>query len=242
VIADLLRGAAALIDAVNEAQAERVSGFSEREAGDYLDAADLSGDGSAEIEEHINTLAAKLHKIRGLANGWRSENLDGIGQGDLVLHVAAGTVLKILNEGINFWTPPESDEVVDAEVHCSDCQCPVRCGCGRELYSERVKDDDPPFWYHRDDDSPINAACAHYISRVGEFVTCRCGEMFDHFSEHARHLVEMLRDTVGVTQDDLSAHIAASIRNFRALRAGNFEDAADYIASDLLADHRITKQ
>lgn len=42
IFSDLLRGAADFIDAVNEAQAERRSGFSEREAGDYLDGAALA--------------------------------------------------------------------------------------------------------------------------------------------------------------------------------------------------------
>lgn len=161
MIADLLRGAAAFIDAVNEAKAERHTGFSEREAGDYLDTAGVAGDGNDELEEHINTLAAKLHKIRGLAEGWRAGNLDGIGQGDLVLHVAAGTLLEILNEGINFWTPPEDDDVVDAKVHCDGCKCPTICGCGREIYAEPDHPGDRyPAWFHRDDDSAIGLGCA----------------------------------------------------------------------------------
>ncbi|ORA38069.1 hypothetical protein [Mycobacterium aquaticum] len=42
MITDLMRGAADFIDAVNQALEERRSGFSEREAGDYLDAAGLA--------------------------------------------------------------------------------------------------------------------------------------------------------------------------------------------------------
>ncbi|OBC14097.1 hypothetical protein A5784_30835 [Mycobacterium sp. 852013-50091_SCH5140682] len=42
MITHLLRGAADFIDAVNQARAELRTGFSEREAGDYLDAAGLA--------------------------------------------------------------------------------------------------------------------------------------------------------------------------------------------------------
>lgn len=164
MIAGFLRGAADFWDAVQAARAEQRTGFSEREAGDYLDTAGL-GDAVVpgfDWESETNRLALKLHSIRGFANSWRATNLDGISSGDLVLHVAAGTLLEILNEGINFWTPPEPepDDVVDAEVHCEGCKCPTICGCGREIYSKPRCTDGPLFWFHCDDDSPITLQCA----------------------------------------------------------------------------------
>ncbi|MDB2219049.1 Uncharacterised protein [Mycobacteroides abscessus subsp. bolletii] len=51
-------------------------------------------------------------------------------------------------------------DLVDAEVHCPDCNCPTVCGCGRELYMERANTDGLPMWFHRDDDSPITQRCA----------------------------------------------------------------------------------
>ncbi|WP_301121146.1 hypothetical protein [Mycolicibacterium fortuitum] len=163
MIAGFLRGAADFWDAVQAARAEQRTGFSEREAGDYLDASGLADPvvPGFDWEAETNRLALKLHSIRGLANSWRATNLDGISSGDLVLHVAAGTLLEILNEGINFWTPePEPDDVVDAEVHCEGCKCPTICGCGREIYAEYDRPGAPPLWFHRDDDSPITLQCA----------------------------------------------------------------------------------
>lgn len=270
----MLRGAADFIDAVSQAQAERVSGFSEREAGDYLDAAGVAGDGNDELEEHINTLAAKLHKIRGLANGWRwhGTSLEGIGQGDLVLHVAAGTLLEILNEGINFWTPPEDDDVVDAKVHCDGCKCPTICGCGREIYAEPDHPGDRyPAWFHRDDDSAIGLGCAQ--SDPGEdddLGSPSPGDRpvdFDALTAAYRAVTEWVdrpdngaaligctpamvagvavnayrAALMSVSHSDLSAHLMAI--QLSCLRRGATVDATyDEIASDLLADYRITKK
>lgn len=60
-------------------------------------------------------------------------------------------------------TPGESPlmGLVDAEVHCPDCNCPTVCGCGREIYADDVRySRGLPMWFHRDDDSPITQRCA----------------------------------------------------------------------------------
>ncbi|OHU29068.1 hypothetical protein [Mycobacteroides chelonae] len=51
-------------------------------------------------------------------------------------------------------------DLVDAEVHCADCNCPTVCGCGRLVYMERANPDGLPMWFHRDDHSPITQRCA----------------------------------------------------------------------------------
>ncbi|MEU9805483.1 hypothetical protein [Mycobacterium sp. NPDC050853] len=51
--------------------------------------------------------------------------------------------------------------IVDAEVHCPDCNCPTVCGCGREMYSERDRPGSLQMWFHSDDHSPVTADCAN---------------------------------------------------------------------------------
>lgn len=169
-LSGLLRGTANLIDAVTDAYREQRTGFADRESGDYLDTAGLDDAVLPEDEDQVMRLALKLYRIRELAEGWRYKGEFGWGpwqeghgpdpEGQ-VLDQVATKLLEILNEGINFWTPPvaEADDVVDAEVHCEGCKCPSICGCGRELYSEPESPDGPLFWFHRDDDSPITLEC-----------------------------------------------------------------------------------
>lgn len=173
-LSDLLRGTANFIDAVTDAYREQRTGFSDRESGDYLDTAGLDDAVvSEDDEDQVMRLALKLYRVRQLAKGWRYKGEFGWGPWQeghgpdpegLVLDQVATELLAILNEGINFWTPPESeaDDVVDAEVevHCEGCKCPSICGCGREIYSEPESPDGPLFWFHSDDHSPITLDCA----------------------------------------------------------------------------------
>ncbi|AKF14399.1 hypothetical protein SEA_PHAYONCE_39 [Mycobacterium phage Phayonce] len=136
----------------------------------------------------------------------------------------------------------EADDVVDAEVHCADCNCPTVCGCGREFYTERDSPDSPPMWFHRDDDSPIGVECAHYIARVGEDVTCRCGKRFGDFSSHAKHLVDLERASRSpVRVEDLAAHVTAILNACRKVDQLGV-NPADEIAADLLSDYHITRK
>ncbi|AOT24880.1 hypothetical protein PBI_NAZO_41 [Mycobacterium phage Nazo] len=139
-------------------------------------------------------------------------------------------------------TGDETDGVVDAEVHCTDCNCPVTCGCGRELYAEYDLPGAPPIWFHRDDDSPIGVECGHYIARIGEDVTCRCGELFGSFSSHAKHLVDLERASRSpVHAEDLAAHVTAILNACRKVDQLGV-NPADEIAADLLSDYHITRK
>lgn len=264
MIADMLRGAANFWDAVQAARAEQRTGFSEREAGDYLDTAGLDDAvvPGFDWESETNRLALKLHSIRGLANGWRATNLDGISSGDLVLHVAAGTLLEILNEGINFWTPPEpeADDVVDAEVHCEGCNCPTICGCGRALYSEPESPDGPLFWFHHDDGSPITLDCARIrdgLTATGDSTATLLVAAADWISDECdkqaggdgfypplvcklRNRAIELNHQQSVREFDLAAYITASLSQPGGMRPTEAEPYADSVASSLLDDFHIT--
>ncbi|OMC11150.1 hypothetical protein [Mycolicibacterium fortuitum] len=250
MIAGFLRGAADFWDAVQAARAEQRTGFSEREAGDYLDTAGLDDAvvPGFDWESETNRLALKLNSIRGLANSWRATNLDGISSGDLVLHVAAGTLLNILNEGINFWTPPEPepDGVADAEVHCEGCKCPTICGCGRELYGEPESPDGPTYWFHRDDDSPITLQCARI-----PLAEPTAEELADLASR--RDVLHVIPDPHEVSQEDLAAHLTGELISHSVAMANRIGERsplvgsypmflAERVARSLLADYRITKK
>lgn len=250
MIAEFLRGAADFWDAVQAARAEQRTGFSEREAGDYLDASGLADPvvPGFDWEAETNRLSLKLHSIRGLANSWRATNLDGISSGDLVLHVAAGTLLEILNEGINFWTPPEPepDDVVDAEVHCEGCKCPTICGCGREIYAEYDRPGAPPLWFHRDDDSPITLQCARI-----PLAEPTAEELADLASR--RDVLHVIPDPHEVSQEDLAAHLTGELISHSVAMANRIGERsplvgsypmflAERVARSLLADYRITKK
>ncbi|UVT31485.1 hypothetical protein SEA_SEJANUS_53 [Mycobacterium phage Sejanus] len=125
MIAGALRYAADFLDAVQEAVAERRAGFSEREAGDFLDASGIT-DGGGVSDEFMDV-----------------EDLD-------------------LPRSSEPQSPLPPDHVVDAEVHCEGCRCPMICGCGREIYAEYARPGAPPIWFHRGDDSPITL---HHVTR-----------------------------------------------------------------------------
>lgn len=182
MIAGFLRGAADFWDAVQAARAEQRTGFSEREAGDYLDTA-----------------------------GADAEFMDL----DVFLDTASDDELAAMAD----------QHVVDAEVHCEGCACPAICGCGREIYSKPRCTDGPLFWFHRDDHSPITLQCARIPLA----------------EPTAEELAEAAAQRE-VSQEDLAAHVAGSIRHFRTYRAGNFEDAAGDIATNLLSEYRVTKR
>lgn len=205
VIAGFLRGAADFIDAVQEAVAERRAGFSEREAGDFLDASGVADGG---VPDEFMDL----------------EELN-------------------LSRSSEPQSPVPPDHVVDAEVHCEGCRCPMICGCGRELYHEVDRPGALPLWFHRDDDSPVGVECGHYVSRIGEDVTCRCGEIFGDFSSHAKHLVDLERASRStVRPDDLAAHITAIRRCCSPSRWAADVTVSDEIARDLLSDYHITRK
>ena len=96
--ADLACGAADFVDAVGQALDEQRTGFSEREAGDYLNASGLADAVTPDddMEAELTRLSLKLHRIRELADGWLN---NGEHRG------VPSQLLSILNEGINFWTP-----------------------------------------------------------------------------------------------------------------------------------------
>ncbi|AOT25788.1 hypothetical protein SEA_TORTELLINI_43 [Mycobacterium phage Tortellini] len=75
-------------------------------------------------------------------------------------------------------SPVPPSHVVDAEVHCEGCQCPMICGCGREIYAEYERPGAPPIWFHRDDDSPITEACARIqqLRRYLRVITCKTAQ------------------------------------------------------------------
>ncbi|MGV0738186.1 hypothetical protein ABQF35_14505 [Mycobacterium syngnathidarum] len=241
MIAEWLRGAADFVDAVQQARVERRAGFSDREAGDYLDASrsfqesmvdavhqaitddGVDGEVRTDVTDEVTRLSLKLNRIRELANGWLK---NGEHRG------VPSQLLSILNEGTNFWVPTEADDVVDAEVHCEGCQCPAICGCGRTLYSEPESPDGPLFWFHRDDGSPITLDCAR----------SPLAEPTDDELASQRGVLHVIPDPREVAQQDLAAHVAGSIRHFRIYRTGNFEDAADGIASELISEYRVTKR
>ncbi|MHC9291997.1 hypothetical protein ACRCUN_05990 [Mycobacterium sp. LTG2003] len=237
-LAGLLRGAADFVDALGQALDEQRSGFSEREAGDFLDASGLTDPQVPEDDDDVESavitgMSLKLHRIRELANSWHSPGSDRLGH--QIMETAANQLLNILNEGINFWTPPESeaDDVVDAEVHCEGCKCPTICGCGREIYGEPESPDGPTYWFHRDDDSPITLQCARI-----PLAEPTAEELAELAAQGHMHVIPDPRE---VSHEDLAAHITGI--QLSCLRRGMTVDTTyDEIASDLLADYRITKK
>ncbi|AJA43350.1 hypothetical protein VC60_gp49 [Mycobacterium phage Sbash] len=214
MIAGALRYAADFLDAVQQAYAERRAGFLEREAGDYLDASGIT-DATVPDPRYMT-----LREF--LATATDAERAEMAAQRDRVYAI------------------PDSDEVVDVEVHCTDCQCPTTCRCGRELYAEYDGPGAPPIWFHRDDDSPIGVECGHYIARIGEDVTCRCGEIFGDGYSHAKHLVDLQRASRSVVRPEyLATHIAA-IRT--TCERNGWAEVDQAIAADLLSDYHITRK
>lgn len=223
MIAGFLRGAADFWDAVQAARAEQRTGFSEREAGDYLDTAGATTAEFMDLDEFLGT--ASDDELAAMAD----------------------------------------QHVVDTEVHCAGCKCPTICGCGREIYAEYDRPGSPPLWFHCDDDSPITLECARIrdglqaapddlITHVDDPI-CKArqpGECYlctlpvGHSGNHIAHVVGDVVASqwaeVEVSHEDLAACVAGSIRHFRVYRTGNFEDAANDIASDLISEYRVTKK
>ncbi|QRY48102.1 hypothetical protein JVX93_15725 [Mycolicibacterium boenickei] len=221
MIAGFLRGAADFLDAVQAARAEQRTGFSEREAGDYLDAGGLD-DGPVPDPDYLPLYAEKRCGVCGY---WRGQHIGG--EADYCNDAAMRCPTT--------FQPALADDVVDAEVHCEGCKCPTICGCGREIYGEPESPDGPTYWFHRDDDSPITLQCARIP------LAEPTAEELDEMAAQ-RDVLYVIPDPREVSQEDLAAHVAGSIRHFRLYRAGNFEDAADDIARDLISEYRVTEK
>ncbi|ART68163.1 hypothetical protein BTO20_05785 [Mycobacterium dioxanotrophicus] len=239
MITDLMRGAADFIDAVNQALEERRAGFSEREAGDYLDAAGLA-DSMVPDEFADDVVDAEVH-----CPGCKCPSYCGCGR-------------EIYSEpegpdGPTYWFHSDDDSPITwgcATVRDGFTSPAAADGCGRsggadldtgsaesrwQQQGDRRAEDVPPCGvYLAGDALPIRPAnpifCELPAAHAGEHIS---------YKHPDRAIVRWPNAPVSVSHEDLAAHVAASIREFRMSHAGNFEDAADFIASGLLADHSI---
>lgn len=273
MIAGFLRGAADFWDAVQAARAEQRTGFSEREAGDYLDTAGLDDACTCSTSQ----CALEVEDMCDEAESSDPDGFVGLAHpGGWCLPAGAAPP-----QPVNLLDELFTDDVVDAEVHCEGCKCPTICGCGREIYAEYDRPGSPPLWFHRDDDSPITLDCARIRdaksspgevsgeppappspgdpNRPADFdaVTAAFGavmEWVDRPDNNAALIgctpsmvagvaVNAYRAALKpVSHEDLAAHITAIRKAWFTRTGGVSVDLNDEIASDLLADYRITKK
>lgn len=154
-------------------------------------------------DDDVTRLALKLHRIRELANNWRcSRSAD--------FKYVAGELLTVLNEGIKFWTPPETeaDDVVDVEVQGGR---PADFDAVTAAYKAVME------WFDRPNNDAALIGCTP--------------AMVAGIAVNAYRAALM-----SVGHEDLAAHIVATRWDGQHVGFG----WADRIASDLLADYAIT--
>jgi hypothetical protein len=236
VITDLMRGAADFIDAVNQALEERRAGFSEREAGDYLDAAGLAD--SMVPDEFADEVVDEVVDAEVHCSGCKCPSYCGCGR-------------EIYSEpegpdGPTYWFHRDDDSPITwgcATVRDGLTSPAAADGCGRSGGADLDTGSAESRWQQQGDRpadfdavTAARRAVMEWVDRPDNDATligCTPAMV-------AGVAVNAYRAALlSVSHADLAAHVAASIREFRMSHAGNFEDAADFIASGLLADHSI---